>query len=417
MKILWFEVTSPSRYNSNKLPIAGWQDALENLVLTNNEIELYVSFESKGKLVEKKVDRVTYLPFNIEYSRSELKQNDWKYDIYEKKIVEASLEIVKKVQPDLIHVFGNEWPYGLIAENIEIPVVIHIQGSIIPYFNANYPPGYNYLTICKYQLLSLRKCFRMYKAYKRNQSRVAMEYRVWKAVHFYMGRTCWDKSLVKTLSPNSLYYHIDEALREQFMKTKRKWNFKKDGKIRLITTGMSTFWKGPDMLLKTAHILKVLGVDFEWNVIGLLHSDIKNIIEKKEGLEFSNNNVYILGIKQADELIDLLCQSTFYVHTAYIDNSPNSICEAQYLGLPVISTHVGGIETLLENGQNGILVPANDPWRMAYEIINLSQNDDLILEYSSRSMACARNRHNPQKILSDLIKSYKDIIYQYNADK
>ena len=122
-------------------------------------------------------------------------------------------------------------------------------------------------------------------------------------------------------------------------------------------------------------------------------------------------------MKQADELIDLLCQSTFYVHTAYIDNSPNSICEAQYLGLPVISTHVGGIETLLENGQNGILVPANDPWRMAYEIINLSQNDDLILEYSSRSMACARNRHNPQKILSDLIKSYKDIIYQYNADK
>ena len=66
------------------MPIAGWQDALENLVLTNNEIELYVSFESKDKLVEKKVDSVTYLPFNIEYSRSELIQNDWKYDIYEK---------------------------------------------------------------------------------------------------------------------------------------------------------------------------------------------------------------------------------------------------------------------------------------------------------------------------------------------
>ena len=125
MRILWFEVTPPSRYYDKKAPIAGWQDALENIVFTCSDIELFVSFETKDDTEIKKIDGVTYIPFNIKYSKLEQKRNEWTYDIYKEKVLKSSLRVIEVVQPDLIHVFGCEWPFGLVAEKVDIPVVIH----------------------------------------------------------------------------------------------------------------------------------------------------------------------------------------------------------------------------------------------------------------------------------------------------
>ncbi len=416
MKVLWFEVTAPSRCLKSKNPIAGWQDALENIVLQCDDIELFISFESKNRMVSRTIDGVTYLPFKIQYSYLERKKNEWNYNVYADKVLASVLKIVVEVRPDIIHIFGNEWPYGLIANQVDIPVVIHIQGSIIPYTNADYPPGYNYWTMCRYNKVNLKKYYCTYKSYKRRQSHLSVEHRIWNTVHYYMGRTCWDKSLVETLSSNSRYYHVEEALREQFLKTSKRWNPIKDGKIRLVTVGMSTFWKGPDMLLKTAHILKGMAVDFEWYIVGIVKPSIKEVVEKKEKTTFESNNVHLLGMKRPEELIDILCNSTIYVHTAYIENSPNSICEAQYLGVPIISTHVGGIETLLDNGKDGVLVPANDPWRMTYEILRMVRDNSIMKEYGRRSQEHAQIRHNPDKILSELLNCYRDIIIHNNEN-
>ena len=46
MKILWFEISIPSRYRNTGQVTAGWQDALENIVLQCKDIKLYVAFES-----------------------------------------------------------------------------------------------------------------------------------------------------------------------------------------------------------------------------------------------------------------------------------------------------------------------------------------------------------------------------------
>lgn len=89
-----------------------------------------------------------------------------------------------------------------------------------------------------------------------------------------------------------------------------------------------------------------------------------------------------MGNVQADRLVDLLCSSTMLVHTAYIENSPNAICEAQYLGVPVISTMVGGIASLVRNGKDGKLVAANDPWQLANAIIELVNDPERMRFYS-----------------------------------
>lgn len=72
----------------------------------------------------------------------------------------------------------------------------------------------------------------------------------------------------------------------------------------------------------------------------------------------------------SDKLVELLLESDLYVHTAYIDNSPNAICEAQYLGMPIIATYVGGVPSLIEQGKDGVLIPANDPFMLAEKYCN-----------------------------------------------
>ena len=60
-----------------------------------------------------------------------------------------------------------------------------------------------------------------------------------------------------------------------------------------------------------------------------------------------------------------------FINTTNFDNTPVSVIEAMSLGLPVVSTNVGGIPFLLENNVNAILVEINDSKSMALAIKQL----------------------------------------------
>lgn len=411
MKVLWFEISTPSRYRNDGQVTAGWQDALENIVAPCKDIGLYIAFESKVPAEVKVIDGITYIPMTTHYSFLENKVSQHTWSINERKVIEQGRKVIEQYQPDVIHVFGCEWPYGLLAQYTDIPLVIHIQGSIIPYDNALYPPRYNGYTMAKAAGLNLRKDWLRFSGYNKAKSRLDMEKRIWQCVHHYMGRTSWDRALVNMLTKNSTYHHVEEALRPQFLHSDKIWKLPETNqKLRLLSTGCSSFWKGIDVMLKTAHVLKEAGIDFEWNVAGGLPDELREIVESKEKLKYSDNNIRFLGFCSPEKLIDEMCHSTMYVHTAYIENSPNSICEAQIIGMPIISTMVGGIATLVRNGEDGDLLPANDPWQIANAIVELSKDRERMKYYSEHSRQHALERHNPDNILKQLLGCYYDLV-------
>lgn len=411
MKVLWFEISTPSRYKDDGRVVCGWQDALELIVKDCREIELYIAFETEEPDAKVKViDGVTYIPMVTHYSFTERKLRNWTWKVNEDKVIPLGRKVIEEYKPDIIHVFGNEWPFGLLAQYTDIPLVVHIQGSIIPYNNALYPPKYNGYTFVRAAGWNLRKDWHRLNGYYKAKSRLTMEERTWKCVRHYMGRTSWDKALVNTLTKGSTYHHVEEALRPTFLENKKLWSCPNGGKLRLLSTGCGSFWKGIDVMLKTAHVLKEAGIDFEWNVAGGMSDELKEIVESKEHLKYAENNIHFLGFRSPSELIDEMIHSTMYVHTAYIENSPNSICEAQIIGMPIISTMVGGIATLVRNGEDGDLLPANDPWQIANAIVELSKDRERMKYYSEHSRQHALERHNPDNILKQLLGCYKDLV-------
>jgi glycosyltransferase involved in cell wall biosynthesis len=112
----------------------------------------------------------------------------------------------------------------------------------------------------------------------------------------------------------------------------------------------------------------------------------------------------------ACDVIELISKSKLYVHPSYIENSSNSICEAQLLGVPVIAANVGGISSIIENEVSGFLFPSNDIIGLAALIVELSHDNEKLNAISAIGMERARIRHNRESILNELKNIYKQVI-------
>lgn len=73
----------------------------------------------------------------------------------------------------------------------------------------------------------------------------------------------------------------------------------------------------------------------------------------------------VLGPVPKATVPNRLAEADIFLNTASIDNAPVSAVEAMACGLCIVSTNVGGIPYLLEDGQDALLVPPNNPEAMA----------------------------------------------------
>jgi glycosyltransferase involved in cell wall biosynthesis len=425
MKILWFANT-PSLYDQCKYNYNGygWVASLQTLINNYSEIELGVSFIHHTDFRKSIIDGTTYYPI-LKPSR---KQNPiwhilnvWSNDsIFEKKLISKMLSVIKDFKPDLIHIFGTDDLFISIQNYTNIPVIIHLQGIINPLLNSYFPIDHNRITLKYSKYFILKNLFGLGKLsdYNRFKKQAIRETNCLRITKFVMGRTNFDSRLVKLYNPNVNYFHVDEVLRPPFYISENYKIYKKNkiDKIVLVSTISSTIYKGIDVILKTAKLLKEeSGIDFEWKIIGLNeHDKLLKYFITATGILPNNVNVIFSGIKSPEQIVELLKEADIFIHPSYIDNSPNSVCEAQIMGVPVIACNVGGASTIVEHMLTGILIPANGIFELTSWIIELLNNDDLKLYLSNNSKLQAKNRHNKSKIITDLLSVYEFVTKKSN---
>lgn len=411
MRVLFLSVT-PGLFNEEK--IGGWIASLENLIhlYHKEKIELGLIFETKDNSLSKvKKNDTTYYPICVQLS---MIQRIRSYSDAAKRwefCRQHILNAVNDFHPDIIHCFGSEWPYAAIADSINIPLVVHMQGFLNIYdLSKNLAVS----SIDKYRayIFKPKQLLRSLTSEKNNSSCDSFERNLMKANHYFMGRTEWDKNIVKYYSPGAKYYHVPEAIRPDIYNAKRLWSYSHEKKIRLITITQAGYLKGNEIILRTAQILKdLIGADFEWRVAG--KKDAFPLFEKKSGIRASDVNVTLLGMIGPDQIVDELAEADFYIHPAIIDNSPNSLCEAQLVGCPVIAANVGGIPQLVEDGRTGFLYPYNEPHTLAFKICNLIDDAELLTAVSKAEIETSRKGHDPKTVADTVYRAYESIITDY----
>jgi glycosyltransferase involved in cell wall biosynthesis len=117
-------------------------------------------------------------------------------------------------------------------------------------------------------------------------------------------------------------------------------------------------------------------------------------------------HVEFLGPLSEDQMIEQYLQSNVFVCPSSIENSPNSLAEAQMLGVPNISSFVGGTLNMVKHGKNGFLYRFEEIEMLAYYIDEIFQQkekasylDEEILE-----------RHHPLTIKNQFIEIYNTIM-------
>lgn len=405
MKVLWFTNT-PSNYlqGTNAYNGGGWISSLEIEIKKQRNVELGVAFLMNSQPPKINREGVCYYPIENKFGGSflrRLKGLIFSSNIKEKRFLNDCLRVIEDFRPDIINVFGTEQGFGLVSLCVNIPVVIHLQGLLAPYLNAYFPPGYNILDYIFSDLnpLGIFKRYHGYFMFKRSSIR---EKTIFQCNSHFIGRTNWDREITSIFSPYASYDYCSEILRESFY---TKCERAVPSQLTITSTISSPLYKGFDVVLKCAKILKEdMNLDFRWRVFGNINP---KLIEWKEGVLASDTGVFIMGVASQEELLHSILTSTLYVHPSYIDNSPNSVCEAQMVGCTVVGQNVGGMSTLVKQGETGLLVPANDPYLMAFAIRNLFLNPSMNMELANNAKIIAQQRHNKGQIVSDLIKIYE----------
>lgn len=396
MRILWFAGNAALYAQRAAYNGGGWIGSLQQELRSQHQkdITLGISIPWDVEFKEEK-DGVTY------YGVKKIKHILWKYKEKESNVLKRMKDIIADFHPEVIHVFGTEEVYSLVTTVTNIPVVIHIQGILGPIFNAWLPQNLSWTDY-------LIRVPRMIPGYIGQKMNVKRERRALYSCHHLMGRTEWDRRISQLLAPNASYHYCSEMLRPQIYGSHKVWLPEKRDKFILISIISNAVYKGADVVLRTAKLLKDFSdIEFEWRVFGIVNM---HFAEKLAKINAAEVNVIPSGIISADKLVEEICNASLFIHPSYIENSANAVCEAQVLGIPVIATNVGGISSLIADERTGLLVPANDSYQLATQIMRLHADPHLCIQIGKRGREVALQRHMPETIVSDLIHTYKTII-------
>jgi len=108
-----------------------------------------------------------------------------------------------------------------------------------------------------------------------------------------------------------------------------------------------------------------------------------------------------LGPQPRQAVFELLRAADAALLSSSWENFPHMVVEALAVGTPVLATHVGGVTEILRDGENGLLVPMNDPEALAGAIRRYF--DDEALQERLRAAAVASvARFSPDEIYGRL---------------
>ena len=138
--------------------------------------------------------------------------------------------------------------------------------------------------------------------------------------------------------------------------------------IRLINVaGMDQWYKGHDVLIKALSICKKRGLNYEMTLVGdgRLMCPIKSFVAA-EGM---TEQIHFVGKKSSgDEIFECLRTADIFVLASQTEGLPRVLLEAMSVGLPCISTNVGGCPELISEDYT---VQPGDPISLADKLIEV----------------------------------------------
>jgi glycosyltransferase involved in cell wall biosynthesis len=116
------------------------------------------------------------------------------------------------------------------------------------------------------------------------------------------------------------------------------------------------------------------------------------------------------GFMAGKEKLALLSQASALILPSHAENLPVSVIEAMAMGLPVVTTPVGGVPEVVTDGHNGFLIQPGDHLALADRIVRLARDPELRRTMGQTNAAKARQQFHPALFAARMQRIYHGVL-------
>lgn len=415
MKVLWitnilppeaeYEITHNNRLRGS----GGWMVSLCEALTNQVGYEIIVASVHHKVKSFREIQGVHNKYYVLPYGKGNISYNS-EYEQYWRLINE-------KERPNVVHIHGTEFSHGLAwlkavgTDN----VVISIQGLV--HIISQYAfCGVSY----KDYLQNWRPLNLLINEKKNLKKRAICELDYLKTGKFFIGRTEWDETHLMAINRTARYYHCGEMLRKSFYDT--KWDMKKVERCSIFISQANSSIKGFHQVLKALPLVhrefsdaKVYVGDSRYFLLSnnlrkrLLKSTWFSYIERLIKDLSLQDYVHFLPSLDEQEMVNRFLKTHVFVLPSSIENSSNSLAEAQMLGVPSVASYVGGTPSMIKDGETGLMYRFEEYEMLARKICDIFKNDDMAIRLSESEREVSHKRHDKRLIVNDIEGIYKSI--------
>ncbi|MBP3626433.1 MAG: glycosyltransferase [Clostridia bacterium] len=416
MKILWLCNTLLSNA-SEKLNIQhskpeSWINGFYNNIKKLDNVKLLYLFPWNNSNLTTNIDNTKFISYT--------QKNVYKFENIQ---IDEFKKILKKTNPDIIHIFGTEYSHSLAmlkaAQSLNMldRTVVNLQGICFT-LAKHYLEGLDLKTVHSYTFRDFLRHNNIYNQMLDFKKRAEFETEAIKLTHNVIGRTDWDEACAKRVNPDVNYYFCNETLRKPFYEN--EWDIEKCERKSIFVSQCSYPIKGFHYMLEAmadivkahpdAHLYTTGAHPLKLSLRGKIRQNSYNRyigkLIKKYKLQ---NNVSFLGYLKENEMCERFLKSHVFVCSSTVENESNALSEAKILGVPSVVSFAGGMTNRIEHKKDGFLYPINAPYMLAFYIKKIFEDDNLALSFSKASKQAAKKVNDIETNFQRLMEIYTTI--------
>lgn len=349
------------------------------------------------------------------------KQAIGSYDYNDPYNLNQWASVISAFQPELIHIWGTENATALCALKAAkgIPSVVYIQG-MLNQLAKHYCDGVGLDVQLRYITLMDMKNRNFFWNRKRQfEKAVEREVKILNIANNVIVESDWCAYNCLSIAPKCTVYRSNLPINPVF--SHYSWNYETSEKHSIFTVAGGYPIKGHHVLLKAfAKVVEqypdaklyipgasnIFATDFKSRLRKTTYDSYISSLIKKYNLQ---NNIILTGKLTPEQMAQQITKSHVYVMPSSCENHSSSLIEAMIVGIPTISSYVGGISQYYKNGENGFFYRFDEPEVLASLIINYFTNKDLAVRIANNGKGSERASRLTIDLKTDFESIYNSI--------
>ena len=174
----------------------------------------------------------------------------------------------------------------------------------------------------------------------------------------------------------------------------------------LLIVGRIVYQKGIDLLLRALSEMQ----DLPWKLSVVGNGPDLDALRALAASLSLGERVNFTGWKSREEIAEYYAQANLFAYPSRHEGMPNVVLEAMASGLPVVASRIAGNEELVLEGQNGLLVPAEDPESLQTALRQMIGDVEQRQQMGAASRAIVAGEYTWEKVAQQYLELMQQVV-------